>query len=143
MRERFLRSTAVAASKKPSSLIPRHLEPMEARLVSELPRNEGWQYEPKWDGFRCLAIRDGTHLELQARSGKSLSRYFPEMLAAVAALERFFDAVSGAGKGPFVLTPYTRDLKQAQRWLERVEGPSMASWPSASMPLTCRVSGRC
>lgn len=167
---------------------------MEARLVSELPRNEGWQYEPKWDGFRCLAIRDGAHVELQARSGKRLSRYFPEVLAAAAALdarrfvvdgelviargetlsfealqmrlhpaasriarlsaatpatlvlfdmpfsvsgasqmkqpllerraalERFFDSVPGAGAGRFVLTPYTRDLRQAQRWLERVGG---------------------
>jgi len=60
---------------------------MEARLVDELPRDEGWQYEPKWDGFRCLALRDGPYVELQARSGKSLSRYFPEMQAAVGALD--------------------------------------------------------
>lgn len=64
---------------------------MEARLVAELPRDAGWQYEPKWDGFRCLALRDGARVELQARSGKSLSRYFPEVAAAVGALgERRF-----------------------------------------------------
>lgn len=60
---------------------------MEARLVAELPRDAGWQYEPKWDGFRCLALRDGASVELQARSGKSLSHYFPEVLAAVSALD--------------------------------------------------------
>jgi ATP-dependent DNA ligase len=60
---------------------------MEARLACALPRDAGWHYEPKWDGFRCLALRDGARVELQARSGKSLSRYFPEMVAAVAALD--------------------------------------------------------
>lgn len=77
----------MAASGSRPAAIPRQLEPMEARLVDELPRDEGWQYEPKWDGFRCLALRDGTRVELQARSGKSLSRYFPEMRAAIAGLE--------------------------------------------------------
>jgi ATP-dependent DNA ligase len=64
---------------------------MEARLVSELPREPGWQYEPKWDGFRCLAFRSGGEVELRAKSGKTLSRYFPEVVAMLAALapERF------------------------------------------------------
>lgn len=60
--------------------------PMEAKLVDELPRDSGWQFEPKWDGFRCLAFRAGDAVELKAKSGKSLSRYFPEMLAALRAL---------------------------------------------------------
>lgn len=77
----------MAASKRRPAAIPRHIETMEARLVAHLPRDAGWQYEPKWDGFRCLAIRDGSRIELQARSGKSLSRYFPEMVAAVSALD--------------------------------------------------------
>ena len=68
---------------------------MEARLVAELPRDAGWQYEPKWDGFRCLAIRDGLRVDLQGRSGKSLSRYFPEMLAAVGALSAQSFVVDG------------------------------------------------
>ncbi|MBW8785528.1 MAG: ATP-dependent DNA ligase [Novosphingobium sp.] len=58
---------------------------MEARLVSELPAGDGWQYEPKWDGFRCLAFRDGNAIELMSKSGKPLGRYFPEIVAAVAA----------------------------------------------------------
>ncbi len=60
---------------------------MEARQESELPRDKGWQFEPKWDGFRCLAIRDGDKVEMLSRSGKSLARYFPDMVAALRALK--------------------------------------------------------
>lgn len=55
--------------------------PMEARLMAELPTDVGWQFEPKWDGFRCLVIRDESRLELRAKSGKPLTRYFPEIVA--------------------------------------------------------------
>jgi len=60
---------------------------MEARQVDALPEDKGWQYEPKWDGFRCLARRSGGKVELIGRSGKSLSRYFPEMVEALAAVK--------------------------------------------------------
>jgi len=60
--------------------------PMEARIVTELPSGPDWQYEPKWDGFRCLAFRDGAAVELRSKSGQSLTRYFPEVAAAVAAI---------------------------------------------------------
>jgi ATP-dependent DNA ligase len=166
--------------------------PMEALLVDELPKEDGWQFEPKWDGFRCLAFRGGDEVELKAKSGKPLSRFFPEMVAALralpvsefvidgelaipqgselsfdalqmrlhpaesrirklsietpaifilfdclmtprdgtlrdaplterrAALERFFAAVR---KSPALrLTPYTRDPKEARRWLSRAPG---------------------
>jgi ATP-dependent DNA ligase len=53
---------------------------MEALLAAELPEGEGWQYEPKWDGFRCIARRDGEAVEMISRSGKPLGRYFPEVL---------------------------------------------------------------
>ena len=56
------------------------LAPMEALLAAELPEGEGWQYEPKWDGFRCLARRDGAEVTLTSRSGKPLGRYFPDVL---------------------------------------------------------------
>ena len=59
---------------------------MEARLVAELPREPGWQFEPKWDGFRCLAFRAGDEVELRAKSGKTLSRYFPEVAAMLGAI---------------------------------------------------------
>jgi ATP-dependent DNA ligase len=62
------------------------LQPMEARLVADLPSGPGWQFEPKWDGFRCLAFRAGGEVELKAKSGKSLSRYFPEVVAMLQAL---------------------------------------------------------
>ena len=61
--------------------VPVGIEPMEAKLVSELPRDPGWQFEPKWDGFRCLAYRAGDEVDLRAKSGKPLARYFPEVVA--------------------------------------------------------------
>lgn len=61
-------------------------EPMEAKLATELPEEPGWAFEPKWDGFRCLAFKAGSDVALVAKSGKPLTRYFPEMVAAVAAL---------------------------------------------------------
>ncbi|HWE05615.1 MAG TPA: ATP-dependent DNA ligase, partial [Rhizomicrobium sp.] len=70
-----------------NTLAPDRLHPMEARLVSELPKKGRWQFEPKWDGFRCLAFRDGAKVELRAKSGKSLTRYFPEIAVALAALD--------------------------------------------------------
>lgn len=54
--------------------------PMEAKVVAKLPTGPGWQYEPKWDGFRCLAFRSGDDVEIKAKSGKSLSRFFPDVL---------------------------------------------------------------
>ena len=57
---------------------------MDAQLVAELPRGQGWQYEPKWDGFRCLAFRNGGTIELQSKSGKSLARYFPDVVDMLA-----------------------------------------------------------
>jgi len=65
--------------------------PMEAKLVEEIPpagrdAEGAWQYEPKWDGFRCLAFREGDQVLLQSKAGQPLGRYFPELVAAVAAL---------------------------------------------------------
>ncbi len=67
------------------------LPPMEAKLVDALPQDEGWQFEPKWDGFRCIVFRDHEDVELQSKAGKPLGRYFPEVVAAIAGLkaERF------------------------------------------------------
>jgi ATP-dependent DNA ligase len=55
------------------------IAPMEALLAAELPDGAGWQFEPKWDGFRCLARRDGEEVTLTSKSGKPLARYFPEV----------------------------------------------------------------
>src|SRR5207249_2253193 len=59
------------------------LAPMEARSVDPIPTGDGWQYEPKFDGFRCLAFRRGTEVYLQSKSGQPLARYFPEIATAL------------------------------------------------------------
>jgi ATP-dependent DNA ligase len=60
--------------------------PAEARPVKELPQGPGWLYEPKWDGFRCLAFRHGEEIILQSKAGQPLTRYFPEIAVALRAL---------------------------------------------------------
>jgi ATP-dependent DNA ligase len=61
--------------------------PMEAKSVDEIPTGEEWQYEPKWDGFRCLLFRDGDKVDLQSKSGQPLTRYFPDLVEAARALK--------------------------------------------------------
>ncbi|HEY3601583.1 MAG TPA: ATP-dependent DNA ligase [Chthoniobacterales bacterium] len=61
--------------------------PMEARSVEEIPAGEGWHYEPKWDGFRCLAFRDGAEIFLQSKAGQPLDRYFPDVVRALSHLK--------------------------------------------------------
>ena len=66
--------------------IARSYAPMEAKLVSELPTGSEWQYEPKWDGFRCLAFRDRDKIDLMSKAGKPLARYFPELVETLLAV---------------------------------------------------------
>lgn len=62
--------------------------PMEATLTDKLPVDEqGWQFEPKWDGFRCLSFRDGAQIDMRSKSGQPLARYFPEVEQHILALE--------------------------------------------------------
>jgi len=61
--------------------------PMEALSVDEAPVGDCWQYEPKWDGFRCLAFRERRKVELQSKACRMLTRYFPELVAALLALD--------------------------------------------------------
>ena len=60
--------------------------PMEAQTVDDIPAEDGWQYEPKWDGFRCLAFRDGDQIELQSKAGQPLARYFPDVVGTLGEL---------------------------------------------------------
>src|SRR5436309_1122475 len=60
---------------------------MEALLVEEIPTGADWQYEPKWDGFRCLAFREAGQVYLQSKGEKPLTRYFPELVAALRSLK--------------------------------------------------------
>ncbi|KIZ42528.1 MULTISPECIES: ATP-dependent DNA ligase [Rhodopseudomonas] len=60
---------------------------MEARSVDAIPRGSQWQYEPKWDGFRCLLTRNGDLVTLRSKSGEDLTRYFPELVDAALTLK--------------------------------------------------------
>ncbi len=62
--------------------------PMEARTAAAIPRGDHWLYEPKWDGFRCLVFRADGAVALQSKSGQPLTRYFPELVEAAAALRQ-------------------------------------------------------
>jgi ATP-dependent DNA ligase len=67
--------------------LPVETAPMEAKSAEWLPKELGvWQYEPKWDGFRCLAFKAGKAVDLRAKSGKPLGRFFPEVVAMLNAL---------------------------------------------------------
>ncbi|MGA2355153.1 MAG: ATP-dependent DNA ligase [Terriglobales bacterium] len=66
--------------------INKRYRPMEALPAHELPTGPEWQYEPKWDGFRCLAFRDHGQIELMSKAAKPLTRYFPELDAALSSL---------------------------------------------------------
>src|SRR5215510_4778260 len=77
-----------------SSLKPPY-SPMEAISVASIPDGPGWQYEPKWDGFRCLAFKDGNRVELQSKSEKLLTRCFPEVVQAVARLKTMTIVLDG------------------------------------------------
>src|SRR5207253_1964848 len=61
--------------------------PMETLPVDEVPTGPNWRYEPKWDGFRCLAFRDGGTIELQSKAGRPLNRYFPEIVQTLGELD--------------------------------------------------------
>lgn len=63
------------------------LKPQLARSAKALPKGEDWRYEPKWDGFRTIAFRDGDDVYLQSRNGKPMNRYFPEIVEQIAAVK--------------------------------------------------------
>ncbi|WP_221930968.1 ATP-dependent DNA ligase [Telmatospirillum sp. J64-1] len=63
------------------------LAPMEARLVDAVPEGEGWLYEPKWDGFRCLCFRDGDRIDMRSKAHRPLAANFPEIAEALLSLE--------------------------------------------------------
>jgi ATP-dependent DNA ligase len=67
--------------------LPFPYPPMEAESADELPGSGGWQYEPKWDGFRCLAFKQAGKVRIQSKAGKPLGRYFPDVVASLEALK--------------------------------------------------------
>jgi DNA ligase D-like protein (predicted ligase) len=66
--------------------IKQDMEPMLSASADAIPAGDGWEYEPKWDGFRTLVFRDGDEVELVSRGGRPMTRYFPELLPAFRAL---------------------------------------------------------
>ncbi|MBV9569660.1 MAG: ATP-dependent DNA ligase [Alphaproteobacteria bacterium] len=83
----MLCADATKVHRKPNNpitlAVPAGTLSMEAKLVDALPTDAGWQFEPKWDGFRCLAFKAADEVVLQAKSGKPLTRYFPEIVEVV------------------------------------------------------------
>lgn len=67
--------------------LPLDYAPMEAGTAREIPTGPEWEYEPKWDGFRCLAFRNGEQIHISSKSGQPLARYFPEIVEALDSLE--------------------------------------------------------
>jgi ATP-dependent DNA ligase len=71
------------------------LAPLEARSVEQIPAGEGWQYEPKWDGFRCIAFRECEKIYLQSKAGQPLARYFPDIADALAQVPETYFVLDG------------------------------------------------
>jgi ATP-dependent DNA ligase len=71
------------------------LPPMETRSVDEIPAGSGWQYEPKWDGFRCIAFRNCESIYLQSKSGQPLARYFPDVASTLVKLPKQYFVLDG------------------------------------------------
>ena len=78
--------SAINVPKNSAKPVQPPFAPMEALSVEGIPSGDGWQYEPKWDGFRCLAFRNGDKVYLQSKGEKPLGRYFPEIVDAVASI---------------------------------------------------------
>ncbi len=104
---------------------------MDAQLVEAVPEGPQWQYEPKWDGFRCLAFREGERVELQAKSGKPLTRYFPdiiEVLKSVSAPQFVIDSE--------IVIPVDEELSFEQLQLRLHPAESRVRKLSAQYPAT-------
>ena len=84
--KRLNRSKATAGSERQHEEDLPSRPAMEARSVDEIPEGSEWQYEPKWDGFRCILTRDGKAVAMLSKSGQDLKRYFPEIVSAALSL---------------------------------------------------------
>jgi ATP-dependent DNA ligase len=102
----------------------RAAEPMEAETAQRLPDGPGWWFEPKWDGFRCLAFRHGDEVILQAKSGKPLTRFFPEVVARLAAIDADAFVIDGelliAGEAGFSFDALQMRLHPAESRVQRL-----------------------
>jgi ATP-dependent DNA ligase len=105
--------------------------PMEACSAERLPVGAGWWYEPKWDGFRCIAIRQGDDVDLQAKSGKPLGRYFPEVIDLLRGLEPDQFIVDGEllvqSAGRFSFEALQMRLHPSENRIQRLAGETPAA----------------
>jgi ATP-dependent DNA ligase len=111
--------------------VPLDLQPMEAKLEDAPPEGPGWRYEPKWDGFRCLAFRAGDEVALKAKSGKPLDRFFPDVVAALKALPTPRFVVDGelviAADGAFSFEALQMRLHPAESRVRKLAAEQPAS----------------
>jgi ATP-dependent DNA ligase len=118
------------------------IEPMEALLADELPLGDGWQYEPKWDGFRCIAIREAGEVALWSKSGKPLARYFPEIEAMLGRLKAQRFVIDGelliATEDGIAFDALQLRLHPAASRIAKLA----AATPAMFMAFDCLVSGR-
>jgi hypothetical protein len=112
--------------------------PMEGLSVDAIPVGKEWQYEPKWDGFRALAFRDGKNVDLQSKSARSMKRYFPEVVAALRRLDALRFVLDGelVGRGT-APSPSTHSCSASTRpraecvsseWKRRLFSSSSTFW---------------
>lgn len=118
------------------------MTPMEAMLAQALPDGPGWQYEPKWDGFRCIAARDGAELELWSKSGKPLARYFPDVATMLGRLNAKRFVIDGelliAREGVISFEALQLRLHPAASRVARLA----AEAPAMFMAFDCLASGK-
>ena len=116
--------------------------PMEALLAEELPEGPNWQFEPKWDGFRCIAARSNGDVELWSKSGKPLARYFPEIAAMFARLKAREFVIDGelliVSGGAVAFDALQLRLHPAE---SRVRKLSLAT-PAMFMAFDCLATGK-
>jgi ATP-dependent DNA ligase len=107
------------------------VEPMLGRLARELPAGP-YVYEPKWDGFRCLAFRDGLEVDLRSRNQRMLARYFPELVAGLRSLaaDRFVldGEIVALQSGGFDFSTLMARLHPAASRVARLAGGTPASF---------------
>ena len=113
---------------------------MEAKSEPTLPQGGAWWFEPKWDGFRCLAFREGDDIRLQAKSGKSLSRYFPDVVQELRALEDDRFIVDGEllvrADGHFSFEALQMRLHPSETRIRRLAADAPASYALFDMLLS-------
>ena len=118
------------------------IPPMEALLAEELPQGPCWQFEPKWDGFRCIAVRDGGKVELWSKSGKPLGRYFPEIEAMLGRLKAGRFVIDGelliVSGGAIAFDALQMRLHPAASRIAKLAGET----PAMFMAFDCLAAGK-